>query len=110
MNNKKKIEYLRFALNIFAQLFLIVPALFLVVYKPFKRKGVIGDIFDAKRAVRNHLEKVPSSHVTTYDKFVTTHDKSRHQEKFKLVRFHDQGTVVMLIMKLTGTFKIGRHD
>ena len=53
---------------------------------------------------------MPRSRVTTHDKFVTTHDKSGRQEKFELTRFHDQGTVVTLIMKLTATFKIGRHD
>ena len=76
LNNKIKIECSNVALNVFAQLSLDVTALFLVEYKPFKRKRVVGDIFDAKRAVRNHLEKVPSSRVTTHDKFVTTHDKS----------------------------------
>ena len=87
----------------FAQLSLDVPALFLVEYKPSKRKRAVGDVFDAKRAVRNHPEKVPSSRVTTHDKFVTTHDKSGRQEKFEIARFHDQGTVVTLIMKLTVT-------
>ena len=32
------------------------------------------------------------------------------KKKFELVRFHDQETVVMLIMKLIATFKIDRHD
>ena len=80
MNNKIKIECSNVALNVFAQLPLDVPALFLVEYKPSKRKRAVGDVFDAKRAVRNHPEKVPSSRVTTHDKFVTTHDKSGHQE------------------------------
>ena len=77
---KFKIECSKFALNMFAQLPLLFPALFLVVYKPSKRKRAVGDVFDAKRAVRNHPEKVPSSRVTTHDKFVTTHDKSGRQE------------------------------
>ena len=80
MNNKIKIECSNVALNVFAQLSLDVPALFLVEYKPSKRKRAVGDVFDAKRAVRNHPEKVPSSRVTTHDKFVTTHDKSGRQE------------------------------
>ena len=100
---KFNIECSKFALNVFAQLPLLVPTLFLVVYKPSKRKRVIGDVFNTNRAVRNHPEKVPSSRVTT-------HDKSGRQEKFELARFHDQGTVVILIMKLTATFKIGHHD
>ena len=52
----------------FAQLPLFVPALFLIEYKPSKRKRAVGDVFDAKRAVRNHPEKVPNSRVTTHDK------------------------------------------
>ena len=32
------------------------------------------------------------------------------KKKFELACFHDQGTVVTLIMKLTATFKIGRHQ
>ena len=51
----------------------------------------------------NTKEKVPSPRVTTHDKFVTTHDKSGRQEKIEIARFHDQGTVVTLIMKLTVT-------
>ena len=99
LNNKFKIECSNVALNLFAQLYLLVIALFLVEYKLSKRKRAVGDVFDAKRAVRNHLKKVPSSRVTT-------HDKSGRQEKFELVRFHDQEIVVTLIMKLTATFKM----
>ena len=54
-----KINCSRFALNVFAQLPLLVPALFLVVYKPSKRKRAVGDIFNAKRVVKNYLKKVP---------------------------------------------------
>ena len=50
---KFKIECSKFALNMFAQLPLDIPALFLVEYKPSKKKRTVGDIFDAKRAVRN---------------------------------------------------------
>ena len=60
----------------FAQLPLFVPALFLIEYKPSKRKRAVGDVFDAKRVVRNHPKKVPSSRVTT-------HDKIGRQEKFE---------------------------
>ena len=81
---KFKIECSKFALNMFAQLPLDVPALFLVVYKPSKRKRVVGDVFDAKRAVRNHPEKVPSSRVTT-------HDKSGRQENLKSHVFMTRG-------------------
>ena len=71
---KFKIECSKFAVNVFAQLSLLVATLFLVVYKPYKRKRVVGDIFNTKRVVRNHPKNVPSSRVTT-------HDKSRRQEK-----------------------------
>ena len=100
---KFKIECSKFALIVFAQLPLLVPASFLEVYKPSKRKRVVGDVFDANRAVRNHPEKVISSRVTT-------HDKSGRQEKFELARFHDQEIVETLIIKLTATFKNGRYD
>ena len=59
MKIKFRIECLKFTLNMFDQLSLNVLALFLVEYKPSKRKRAVGDIFDAKRAVRNHPEKVP---------------------------------------------------
>ena len=48
---KFKIECSKFALNMFAQLPLYVPALFLVVYKPSKRKRAVGSAFNANRAV-----------------------------------------------------------
>ena len=81
---KFKIECSKFALNMFAQLPLNVPALFLVVYKPSKRKRAVGDVFDAKTTVRNHPEKVPSSRVTT-------HDKSGRQKNLKSHVFMTRG-------------------
>lgn len=39
------------ALNVFAQLPPLVLALFLVVFKPFKRKRAVGGAFNANRAV-----------------------------------------------------------
>ena len=71
---KFKIECSKFALNVFAQLPLLVSALFLVVYKPYKRKRVVGNIFNANRAVRNHQEKVFCTLVITHEKVVITHD------------------------------------
>ena len=55
---KFKIKCSKFALNVFAQLSLLILALFLVIYKPSKRKRAIGDVFNANRSVRNHLKKV----------------------------------------------------
>ena len=48
---KFKIEYSKFALNVFAQLLPLVPALFLVVFKLCKRKRVIGGALNGNRAV-----------------------------------------------------------
>ena len=57
------------ALNIFAQLSLLVLALFLVVFKPSERKRVVGDAFNANRVVWNHPEKA-------FYMLIMTHDKS----------------------------------
>ena len=67
MKNKFKINCSRFALNVFAQLPPLVPALFLVVYKSSKRKRAVGDVFNTNRVVRNYPEKVLCTLVITHD-------------------------------------------
>ena len=60
MNNKIKIECSNIALDVFAQLSLDVPALFLVVYKPSKRKRTVGDVFDTKKSLEITKKKCPA--------------------------------------------------
>ena len=67
MKNKFKINCSRFALNVFAQLPPLVPALLLVVYKSSKRKRAVGDVFNTNRVVRNYPEKVLCTLVITHD-------------------------------------------
>ena len=51
LNNKFKIECSNVALNFFAQLSLVVLALFLIVFKLSYRKRAVIDAFNANRAI-----------------------------------------------------------
>ena len=109
LKNKFKINCSRFALNVFAQLSLLVPALFLVVYKPSKRKRAIGDVLEANRAVRNHPEKV-LCRASSLMKGLSSLMTNGRQRNFEIVRCHEQrsrddtGDETLLPL-----FGIGRH-
>ena len=103
MKVKFKSKCLNFGLNVFAQLPLEVPALFLVVYKPSKRKKVVEDIFNANKAVKNHPKKCPA-HMSSIMKIHHHLWQLDAKGNLKLRVFMSSELVMTLVMKLSATF------